>query len=980
MLAVLIFAMILTTQTNFAQTPPLEAGVSQTLAKWRAANYSDVRYKLNITLEKGAPLMKGDIEIRVNLSEEGAKNHLILDWRTTQFANDKDKPYAHVTEVNGKSLLNSRESVYGIFNEHLQIGKEVLKTGENIIKIEFASPIKTSGAAITRYVDKEDGAEYVYSLFVPSDASTAFPVFDQPDLKARFSLTVIAPRMWSVVTNSRLKYSNRSDCSNSQNYKDCPEIYYFNETQQISTYVFAFAAGEFAGFTECYFKSNNPICRPIPVAQIQNFSDWEKGFGPNIYVRKSQAEKFKQHAAEVFQLNREGVKFLESWFDYKFPFPKYDLVLIPEFPFGGMEHAGATFLREDRVIFPTEPTKNDYITRANVIFHEAAHQWFGDTVTMRWFDDLWLKEGFAEFMAYKTLEKVMPEYNAWKIFYERNKQLAYLTDSTKGTTPIYQEIPNLSAAKSAYGNIVYRKAPSFLRQAEFYLGEDKFQTAVRAFLKKHEFANAEWTDLVKEFELASKQDLKDWANVWVKQRGLPKVVSTSDSPNSNCVEKYFLKQTSNSGEDAIWKMRVKTLILFEAAGTTPFSNGKNVQDLELGNKESIIYQRNTCQNMYFPRPKFIFPNYQDYGYGIFLLDEKSRAYVLENIQTEKDDFLRTMMWGSLWDSVREAELAPRDYVALVIKNINVEQDESTIQTLLARVSTAMNYYIESVPSASAGGLNADNRNAKLNPSANADGTDKDKLAAQIENLLIDKMQNAPTLGQRITFYRAFLNVASTEKARTILKDILSGKFAIEGLNRRGDGSSSPAAPNKNNANGQGQAQPLQSLLKSKDKFDIVTRLAVLNDSDAPRLLADLQKTETADEAKRYAYAAQAGFPSTENAARYFNDFVGNKELSESYIETAFVPFNSVRHADLTLPYLEKALAELPNLKKNRKIFFVNGWLAAFIGGQKSEQALQIVNKFLAENPNLDKDLRLKILENVDALERAVKIRKIYEKS
>ena len=215
------------------------------------------------------------------------------------------------------------------------------------------------------------------------------------------------------------------------------------------------------------------------------------------------------------------MKFLESYFDYKFPFPKYDLVLIPEFPFGGMEHAGATFLREEAVIFPQEPTANNYISRANVIFHEAAHQWFGDTVTMRWFDDLWLKEGFAEFMAYKTLEKVMPEYNAWKVFYERNKQAAYLTDSTKGTTPIYQEIPNLSSAKSAYGNIVYRKAPSFLKQAEFYLGEDKFQTAVRAFLKKHEYANAGWEDLVREFESAAGRNLKDWADVWVRKPGMP---------------------------------------------------------------------------------------------------------------------------------------------------------------------------------------------------------------------------------------------------------------------------------------------------------------------------------------------------------------------------------------------------------------------------------------------------------------------------
>jgi aminopeptidase N len=201
------------------------------------------------------------------------------------------------------------------------------------------------------------------------------------------------------------------------------------------------------------------------------------------------------------------------------------------------------------------------------MFHEAAHQWFGDTVTMKWFDDLWLKEGFAEFMAYKTLEKVMPEYNAWKIFYERNKQAAYLTDSTKGTTPIYQEIPNLSAAKSAYGNIVYRKAPSFLKQAEFYLGEKEFQTAVRSFLKKHEFANAEWTDLVKEFETASKQDLKDWANVWVKQRGLPiiRVGSreiSSSRINSSLSKAYFLEQSNNFGFNGNWSENVKVLLIY----------------------------------------------------------------------------------------------------------------------------------------------------------------------------------------------------------------------------------------------------------------------------------------------------------------------------------------------------------------------------------------------------------------------------------
>jgi len=379
------------------------------------------------------------------------------------------------------------------------------------------------------------------------------------------------------------------------------------------------------------------------------------------------------------------------------------------FPFGGMEHAGATFLREDRIIFPAEPTANDYITRANLIFHEAAHQWFGDCVTMRWFDDLWLKEGFAEFMAYKTLEKVMPEYNAWKAFYERNKQAAYATDSTKGTTAIYQPIKNLSAAKSAYGNIVYRKAPSFLKQAEFYLGEDKFQTASRAFLKKHEFGNATWEDLVKEFESASRQNLKEWAKQWVIQPGVTRLSARKMFPSS-IVPLYLFEQEYVDKQQA-WTATSPS-IAFEAL---VFYNDNTRRTLSVTlspDKSGSVKNLNPDGNIH-NTINCVFLNVGDYGYGIFLLDDKSRDHVLKNVQNEKDPFLRSMMWGALWDSVREAELDPREYVELVIKVLspgfsrpvrsekppiggtqNTETDETTIQSLLGRVSTALNYYID----------------------------------------------------------------------------------------------------------------------------------------------------------------------------------------------------------------------------------------------------------------------------------------------
>ncbi|MDI1243058.1 MAG: M1 family aminopeptidase [bacterium] len=991
----------------FAQVPPIEPGVSQELAEWRAVRYSEVQYKLNLTLEKMSPVLKGTVEIKLQYAAEACAEcpprFIVLDWRKIR-GHEEKSTISNVT-LNGAAAsvspsltvghaqpdAQARASARAISglkyeerDEHLIFADGVVM-GENVIKLDFTSPILPSGSAITRYVDKEDGSEYLYSLFVPSDASTAFPVFDQPDIKAKFSLIIRAPFEWHVIGNSAQTYEQRLiDSAKPPDDLKLSKLRVFAETKPISTYVFAFAAGPFEKVSEpgavaTGFLPATDARNPVATAP-----------GSDIYVRKSQAAKFKPHAAEVARLNREAIKYFEEYFDYKFPFPKYDLVLIPEFPFGGMEHAGATFLREASIIFPQEPTKNDHISRATLIFHEAAHQWFGDTVTMRWFDDLWLKEGFATFTAYKAMEKIMPEMNEWKVFYERVKQAAYQTDSTKGTTPIYQEIKNLSAAKSAYGNIVYNKAPAFLRQAEFYLGEDKFKAAVRAFLKKHEFRNAGWEDLVKEFETASGKDLKDWANVWVKERGLPVFrvgesnfgFDPSELRKKETVTFGVAQQNSNNVEAnkpvenvLFWREKAKLLLVTSDSKT-------EVRELNIIPSTWSFGDQKISGTFDARRGvKLIFPNYQDYGYGIFLLDDRSRDYVLKNIQNEKDPFLRSMMWGALWDSVREGELDPREYVELVVRvqssnfslfpagkersagnggqakacTLNCD-DESTTALLLNRVGTAMNYYL-SEPGAVATGFRSGT--GTKNPVATAPGSDL------VEEMLITGMRNSPTLGQRITYYRALLNIASSEKARNVLKAMLKG-----GNLSGSEGVSSP--PNRNTLPTGRVSASIP--IKTKDKFDIVTRLLILNDPEAPKLLADLEKAETGDDAKRYAYAAKAGIGTAENKAKYWNDFVNNKEISESWIEAAFGPWNSIRHSDLTLPYLQKALQELPNHKRNRKIFFVNGWLGAFIGGQRSEEALAIVNKFLADNPNVDNDLRLKILENVDVIERAVKIR------
>jgi aminopeptidase N len=967
-----------------AQMPPIGPGVSQELARWRAARYSDVRYKLNLTLEKMSPVLKGTIEIRLKVSEPGAVATgflpaIILDWRKIKGS----EALSTISNVVVNGVKNPVATAPGS-DEHL-VFRDGVVLGENVIKLDFTSPILTSGSAITRYIDKEDGSEYIYSLFVPSDASTAFPVFDQPDLKARFKLHIHVPNAWNVVSNekwdglitARQCESLPSRDGKATNPPDCGSDFGFDETKPISTYVFAFAAGPWERVSSPHVSkgstSNSSNVEPsltvgLPTAET------------SIYVRKSQASKFQPHAAEVFRLNREAIKYFEQYFDYKFPFPKYDLVLIPEFPFGGMEHAGATFLRESAIIFPQEPTKGDHISRATLIFHEAAHQWFGDTVTMRWFDDLWLKEGFATFMGYKALEKIMPEMNAWKVFYERVKQAAYQTDATKGTTAIYQPIANLSAAKSAYGNIVYNKAPAFLRQAEFYLGEDKFQTAVRAFLKKYEYANAGWEDLTDKFEIVRGEKLSAWSRQWVVQSGVP-FFRSSRIRDGGCV----IQDSSVNGYK-YWSERIRIAYLRgwvdRRLEMTDFNIVPGSRDQwsklpsPIPDPVKKILRREDSGMCFDPghggSPLFIFPNYGDYGYGIFLLDDKSREYVLKNIQNEKDPFLRSMMWGALWDSVREGELDPRVYVELAIKNLPSEKDETMTASIIGRVATAMNYYLPT--DAERVGSPHVSKGSTSNP-PNVEPSLTVGLRTRFESVLLARMRSAATAGERQTFFRAFVANGASEKARATLKEMLS-QASRSAENHPVGETPTPLLRKEGSTRVSTIISPTVSL-RTKDKFDIVTRLLILNDPEAPRLLADLEKTETSDDAKRYAYAARAGIATAENKAKYWDDFVNNKTISESWIEAAFGPWNSIRHSELTLPYLERALKELPNHKRSRKIFFVNGWLGAFIGGQRSEEALSIVNKFLADNPNLDNDLRLKILENVDLIERAVSIRKRF---
>jgi aminopeptidase N len=845
-------------------------GIPRDLARLRAQQLKDVRYQLSYTIHSQWDFVQGDEELRFVLdSTSSGKNGtqpLWLDFREGKVS---------ALGVNGKIVPPTTQ------NGHVELPANLLKPGENDVLITFTAPVAPAGKAITRFQDKDDGSEYIYTLFVPMDAEMAFPCFDQPDLKARFRLDVFSPTDWTVISNTpeAAGHEKENEAYSEQGMRHTV----FAETKPISTYLFAFAAGPF-----------------------QKVHD-TPGL-PGLYVRKSKLQKAEAEAAAVQQITTDGIKYLSDYFAQPFPFPKYDMVMIPGFAYGGMEHAGATFLREESILFRTAPTHSDRLNRDILLLHELTHQWFGDSVTMRWFDDLWLKEGFAQYMAYHALNSLKPNENVWKRFYQAIKPAAYAIDSTKGTTPIYQDIPNLKDAKSAYGAIVYSKAPGVIKQLAFVVGEDQFRDGLRLYLKEHAYANAEWNDLVKALERTSKKPLGPWADAWIKRRGMPQVDVDWTCDNKNLISHFHLRQHDVLGEGGVWPIGME--IWMDAP-----RNGLWSWQTVLSTKEA-----EPTMPVHMPCPAVVFANHNDYAYGRFLLDPASRKAVSTRL-AETTLFQRTLLWGSLWDSVREAEMDPREYIDLALRNLPTEKDESLAQSIIGRTIAALHRYVS--------------------PEVRA------QLAPKMEALAADQMLHSSSQDMRITWFRALRGVAETAKARGELKDMLSGKLTVPGVELR----------------------PL-------DRWNIVESLVAQNDADAEKVLAAEEKRDPSGDGKKYAYMAAAARPDANTKKQYFDEYLHDAARPEDWIEISLGSFNWWSQSDLTLPYLGPALDALPQVKRERKIFFMLAWLNAFIGGQQAAAAQKQVHDFL-DKAALDKDLRLKILEVVDELDRTVKIRGKY---
>jgi aminopeptidase N len=829
--------------------------VSIELARARAQSVHNVRYDL--VLDVTAPdSAVGRVTIHWSRSDSG---DAIIDFRGRRLAS---------------IIANGRAIPLAAFNgAHIRLGAADLTAGENVAAFSFVSDIAPTGASIIKAHDP-DGSDYLYTLLVPADANQLFPCFDQPDLKARVSLTLTAPRAWSVLANGA---EARADTAAKS------ATHYFHETNPISTYLIAFAAG--------------PWMRTASTVDGRTI---------HVYVRRSRAKEADLDT--MLALTHRAVTWMERYFARPYPFEKIDILLAPAFPFGGMEHPGAIFFNENSFIFREKPTLARRIGRFSTILHEVAHQWFGDLVTMRWFDDLWLKEGFATYMAAKAQFALDSTTGAWKTFYQSNKPAAYAVDQTTGTNSLWQELSNLDQAKSNYGAIVYNKAPSVLKQLNYLVGEDAFRLGVRQFLTDHAYGNATWRELLGAVGTAAKMSLDEFGTNFMLRPGMPIVEQRLTVSNGRITSLELTQRPAQSlSGPSPWPMRTQVLLAYGSRPSVTIP-------VALSGRTTIV---DSARGKLTPR--FVFANYQDFGYFVTMLDSASIA-ALEGgaLGDVRDAFLRTMLWGALWDQVRDAQFDPMRFARLALREMPAETDEQLFPGIVNRlVRTVVTYASRSA---------------------------HDSVLPEVEHALWAGMLDAKRpYSIRRAYIDAFIAVAETPAGVAKLTSLLSADSVA--------------------------GEPM----RDPTRWDVVNRLTILDAPGAAERVAAQAARDTTPDGRRRAFTAGAARKSVDAKRDYFTRYFADASLNEDWASGSLGVFNAQEHADVTLPFLRAALDSLPYIQSHRRIFFLGSWLGAFIGGQRSQGALDVVRKYLADHPGLPLDLRRKVLQTADDLERTVKI-------
>ncbi len=665
--------------------PPPDSGVPRPLADDRAARISDLRYDATFNIPAGRtdPV---DGHVTVSFTLRDGSQPVAFDFA---------QPAEHLVALgaNGTSLEPA------IVNGHVVVPSRALRTGDNVIDMRFVA----GDEALNR------NDEFLYTLFVPARASLALPVFDQPDLKGRWRLTLNLPPDWSAIANGR--ETGRASAEGRVSV-------IFEETEPIPTYLVAFAAGRFSIESE---ERNGRVFR--------------------MFHRETDADKLAKNRDAIFDLHAAALGWLEEYTGIPYPFGKFDFVLIPAFQFGGMEHPGAVYYGANRLLLDDSATRGQLLARASLIAHETAHMWFGDLVTMRWFNDVWMKEVFANFMAAKIVNPSFPDVNHDLRFVFSHYPAAYEVDRTDGSNPIRQDLGNLNEAGSLYGAIIYQKAPIVMRQLELLVGETAFREGLREYLDAHRFGNAAWPDLIGILDAKTPDDLVAWSRAWVEERGRPVIRTVLETADGR-ITRLALIGHDPLGRGLVWPQRLQVLV-----GTRI---GTSALDVTTSGVETDVEGA-----LGLPEPTWVLPVGGGLGYGFFDLDEATVTSLVTALHRIDDPLTRGAALVALWECMLEDRVDPSRVVNILLTALPRESDELITERMLSYLGQAYWRF-----------TGADERDA---------------LAGRVESTLRAGLSRARTTSAKAAWFNALRNVATTSQTLFWLEQLWRGDERVGGL-------------------------------------------------------------------------------------------------------------------------------------------------------------------------------------------------------
>jgi len=796
-------------------------------------------------------------------------------------------PTVHEVTLNGRSL-----DVADVVGDS-RIRLDDLAASNELVVVADAAYMNT-GEGLHRFVDPVDDEVYLYSQFEVADSRRVFAVFEQPDLKATFAFTVTAPAHWTVVSNYPqvgMPVVVEDGVNRNGGADKGTATWSFETTPRISSYITAIIAGPYhAEHRELTSQDG----RTIPLG---------------VYCRGSLAEHLDTD--NIVDITRAGFDFYERAFGVAYPFAKYDQLFVPEFNAGAMENAGAvTFL--ESYVFRSKVPEATIERRAVTILHELAHMWFGDLVTMRWWDDLWLNESFAEYMSTLATAEATRWTSAWTTFSSLEKNWAYRQDQLPSTHPIVADMRDLEDVEVNFDGITYAKGASVLKQLVSWVGQDEFFDGVRAYFAKHAWGNTELRDFLTELEATSGRDLSAWSDLWLEKAGVTLLRPALEVDDAGLITSFAVVQEV---PDEYPVQRPHRL----AIGGYDLVDGRLARTVHV--ELDIDGPRTEVPALVgVPRPALLLVNDDDLAYAKVRLDEQSLAASIDLLSSFDDSLPRTLVWTAAWDATRDGETPARDFVDLVLNNIAHETDSSVVLVLLRQLSTALDLYV-APEHRSATEIAAADRLLELARSAQA-GSDT-----------------------QLQLVKSFAGRAATTEQLDAVRDLLDGQATLEGLS-----------------------------IDTDLRWELLTSLVTGGRAAEADIAAQLADDATAT-GQRAAAAARAALPTAEAKATAWASVVDQDGLPNALQAATIAGFGRVHDRSLLLPFVEPYFAGLETVWADKTSEMaqniVVGLYPTDLTDDTSVDVLGATDAWLAAHPDAPAALRRLVLESRDGVRRAL---------